>query len=59
MYSIPLQYQPVGSGMSYSRTVAMVNALRTKGASVGAVMAFDPARTPLCQAIRRAQIDNL
>ena len=59
MYSIPLQYQPVGGGMSFAHTVAMVNALRTKRASVGVVMAFDPAYTSLRQAIRRAQIDNL
>lgn len=59
MHSIPLQYQPIGSGMSFTRTIAMVNALRAKRASVGTIMAFDPAYTPLCQAIRRAQIDNL
>jgi hypothetical protein len=59
MYSIPLQYQPVGSGMSFASTVAMVNALRAKRVSVGTIMAFDPAYTPLCQAIRRAQIDNI
>ncbi|MNG36071.1 hypothetical protein D3C84_1229850 [compost metagenome] len=58
MFSIPIQYQPIGAGMSFIHTAALMKAILGKGASVGSLNTFDPIGHPLSLAIQRTLIDN-
>lgn len=58
MFSIPIQYQPIGAGMSFMHSAALMKAIMLKHSSVGSVGVFDPAKHLLSLAIQRAIIDN-
>lgn len=58
MFAIPIHYQPIGAGMSFMHTAALMKAILGKGASVGSLNTFDPIRHPLSLAIQRTLIDN-